>query len=158
MDAIPNSFRRRDGAPAHWHTGALLCWGADALALRCVGSETDKRGRAQRSLPCNSVCFAGIMSRHIHSLAVGDKVSFVGPKEKLAYRPNMVKKIGLVAGGTGLTPMLQLIELILSDESDSTELHFLYLNTAERDILLRDKLDGARSDETVQNRSICRLK
>ena len=85
----------------------------------------------------------GIMSTHIHSLAVGDKVSFVGPKEKLAYSANKFTQLGLVAAGTGLTPMLQLIELVLSNEADQTQLHLLYLNTAERDILLREKLDGA---------------
>jgi cytochrome-b5 reductase len=30
-----------------------------------------------------------------------------GPKGTFFYRPNMAQQIGLIAGGTGITPMLQ---------------------------------------------------
>ena len=38
---------------------------------------------------------------------VGDKVEVKGPFPKIAYTANMKKKIGMIAGGTGITPMLQ---------------------------------------------------
>ena len=49
----------------------------------------------------------GVMSKHVHSLSPGDTLDFVGPKQKLDYKPNMVKQLALLAGGTGITPMLQ---------------------------------------------------
>lgn len=48
------------------------------------------------------------------------------------------KKIGLLAGGTGLTPVFQLIRRVFEDPSDPTELFLIYANKTEEDILLRD--------------------
>ena len=39
----------------------------------------------------------GKMSRHIHSLAVGDSLEIKGPMSKLPYTPNMKEKIGMVS-------------------------------------------------------------
>jgi cytochrome-b5 reductase len=50
---------------------------------------------------------AGKMSHHIHSLKPGDTLSFKGPFPKLQYKRNMHKHISMIAGGTGITPMLQ---------------------------------------------------
>jgi len=47
------------------------------------------------------------------------------------------------AGGTGITPMLQLIRAIQRDPSDNTELALLFANQTEKDILLRDELEAA---------------
>ena len=52
----------------------------------------------------------GKMSKHLHSMRPGDTLLCKGPFAKLEYRPNMVKHIGMLAGGTGLTPMLQLLQ------------------------------------------------
>jgi cytochrome-b5 reductase len=54
----------------------------------------------------------------------------------------MVKKIGLIAGGTGVTPMLQVIREVLSNPADFTELSLIFANVSEADILLRDELDA----------------
>jgi cytochrome-b5 reductase len=40
-------------------------------------------------------------------MKVGDKIGVRGPKGAFIYTPNMVREIGMVAGGTGITPMLQ---------------------------------------------------
>ncbi len=47
------------------------------------------------------------MSKHIDSLKVGDTLEMKGPIPKYPYSANAKKKIGMVAGGTGITPMLQ---------------------------------------------------
>jgi len=52
-----------------------------------------------------------------------------------------LKKIGLLAGGTGITPMLQMIEEILFNSNDKTKITFLYANTSPDDILLKEELD-----------------
>ncbi|XP_068343020.1 NADH-cytochrome b5 reductase 1-like [Pyrus communis] len=63
----------------------------------------------------------GKMSQHFASLKPGDIVEMKGPIEKLRYTPNMKKHIGMIAGGTGITPMLQVIEAILKNPDDTTQ-------------------------------------
>lgn len=83
----------------------------------------------------------GKMSQHFASLKPGDVVEVKGPIEKLRYSPNMKKHIGMIAGGTGITPMLQVIEAILKNPDDNTQVSLLYGNISPDDILLKQKLD-----------------
>jgi len=83
----------------------------------------------------------GKISKFMGDLKVGDSVSFKGPNKKIPITPNMKKNIGMVAGGTGITPMLQITKEILKNPEDKTQLTLLYSNTTEDDILLRDTLD-----------------
>jgi len=49
------------------------------------------------------------MSRYLDSLKCGDTVLVRGPKGKFTYSRNMRKCLGMIAGGTGITPMYQVI-------------------------------------------------
>jgi cytochrome-b5 reductase len=60
----------------------------------------------------------------------------------MRYRPNLCKKIGMLAGGTGITPMYQIIRAICEDDRDTTEISLIYANRTEEDILLRDELEA----------------
>ncbi|CAL0325714.1 unnamed protein product [Lupinus luteus] len=81
------------------------------------------------------------MSQHFASLKPGDVVEVKGPIEKLRYTPNMKKHIGMIAGGSGITPMLQVIEAVLKNPDDKTQISLLYANVSPDDILLKQKLD-----------------
>uniref|UniRef100_A0A7C9CH21 NADH-cytochrome b5 reductase n=1 Tax=Opuntia streptacantha TaxID=393608 RepID=A0A7C9CH21_OPUST len=83
----------------------------------------------------------GKMSQHFAKLKPGDVVEVKGPIEKLRYTPNMKKHIGMIAGGTGITPMLQIIEAIMKNPGDNTQVSLLYANVSPDDILLKKKLD-----------------
>ncbi|XAR66923.1 Cytochrome-b5 reductase [Bertholletia excelsa] len=83
----------------------------------------------------------GKMSQHFAKLKPGDMVEVKGPIEKIRYSPNMKKHIGMIAGGTGITPMLQIIEEILRNPDDNTQVSLLYANVSPDDILLKQKLD-----------------
>ena len=48
-----------------------------------------------------------------------------------------VKKVSMIAGGSGITPMLQVITAVLNDPNDNTEMALLYANRTEGDILVR---------------------
>ncbi|XP_047337758.1 NADH-cytochrome b5 reductase-like protein [Impatiens glandulifera] len=83
----------------------------------------------------------GKMSQHFNSLKLGDTVEVKGPIEKLRYSPNMKKHIGMIAGGSGITPMLQIAEAILKNPDDNTQVSLIYCNVSPDDILLKNKLD-----------------
>ena len=85
---------------------------------------------------------AGVMSAHIGKLAVGDALEMKGPIVKLPYEANTWPAIGMVAGGTGITPMLQVAAAALADPADKTKVSLVYGNVAEEDILLRDEIDA----------------
>lgn len=46
-----------------------------------------------------------------------------------------------IAGGSGLTPMLQVIQAIVLNPDDKTQVTFLFANKTEEDIILRKELD-----------------
>lgn len=79
---------------------------------------------------------------YLGKLNVGDDVDFRGPKGAMRYRKGYAKKIGMIAGGTGITPMYQLIRAICEDDTDLTEISLLYANRSEADILLHDRLES----------------
>lgn len=83
----------------------------------------------------------GKMSQHFAQLKPGDVVEVKGPLEKLRYNPNMKKKIGMVAGGTGITPMLQIIKAIVKNPDDNTQVSLIYGNVSPDDVLLKGELD-----------------
>ena len=47
----------------------------------------------------------------------------------------------MIAGGTGITPMLQITRTALRDSSDKTKFSLIYANVNEEDILLKQELD-----------------
>jgi cytochrome-b5 reductase len=92
----------------------------------------------------------GNISRHMASLAVGQTIRVRGPKGAFVYTPNMVRHFGMIAGGTGITPMLQVVKAIIRGRAagDRTEVDLIFANVTEQDILLREDLDAlAREDK-----------
>lgn len=57
----------------------------------------------------------------------------------------MAQHIGLIAGGTGITPFYQLAKSILRDVNDRTKITLLYANTREEEILFKNELDTLSS-------------
>jgi cytochrome-b5 reductase len=94
----------------------------------------------------------GKMSQYMASLKVGDKMTISGPwgmneykghgHFKIGNKDKQVKHVGMMSGGTGITPMLQVIAAILRDPSDTTKVSLLYANQSEDDILVRDMLEA----------------
>lgn len=83
-----------------------------------------------------------LTGKYLANLAIGDEVLFRGPKGAMRYQRGICTKIGMLAGGTGITPMYQLIRAICEDPRDTTEVSLIYANRTEGDILLREELEG----------------
>jgi cytochrome-b5 reductase len=82
------------------------------------------------------------MTNHLAAMNVGDEIEIRGPKGAMQYSRTYAKNIGMIAGGTGITPMYQLIRAICEDEEDNTQISLLYASNSEEDILLREELDA----------------
>ncbi|KAI1378338.1 ferredoxin reductase-like protein [Hypoxylon crocopeplum] len=91
----------------------------------------------------------GNISKHMASLAVGQTIRVKGPKGAFVYTPNMVRHFGMVAGGTGITPMLQVVRAIIRGRAagDKTEVDLIFANVTEQDILLKEDLDALAKED-----------
>ncbi|THG07142.1 hypothetical protein TEA_019242 [Camellia sinensis var. sinensis] len=49
----------------------------------------------------------GRMSHHFREMREGDYLAVKGPKGRFKYQPGQVRAFGMLAGGTGITPMFQ---------------------------------------------------
>ncbi|KAA0707706.1 NADH-cytochrome b5 reductase 3 [Triplophysa tibetana] len=86
----------------------------------------------------------GKMSQYLESLRIGDLIDFRGPGGLLEYKGRgqfavqadkktaaeikVERTLGLIAGGTGITPMLQLIRDIMKNPGDTTTCSLLFAN------------------------------
>ena len=94
----------------------------------------------------------GAMSQHLDGLAVGQCIEAKGPLGHIEYLGRgqfdlsgalvCASRVAMVAGGTGITPMYQLLRAMLSDAGDTTRCWLLFANRGQEDILLRAELDA----------------
>ncbi|PIA38264.1 hypothetical protein AQUCO_02800143v1 [Aquilegia coerulea] len=94
----------------------------------------------------------GILSQYLESLPLGASIDIKGPLGHIEYtgRGNFTvhgknkfgKKLAMIAGGTGITPIYQVMLAIMKDPEDETEMYVVYANRTEDDILLKKELDS----------------
>lgn len=106
----------------------------------------------------------GKLSQYLESLKIGDTIDVRGPSGRITYMgygklqvedaknkklPPSIRTaahIGMLAGGTGITPMLQVIRAVLKNPGDKTQMSLIFANQTESDILLRKELDECAKD------------
>jgi len=84
----------------------------------------------------------GNISRYLSLLKIGQKVRIKGPKGQFNYHSSLSRELGMIAGGTGITPMLQIIRAALKNPLDLTKINLIYANVNPEDILLKQELDA----------------
>ena len=97
----------------------------------------------------------GVLSQHFDKMQIGDEIEAKGPIGHVTYngrgnflihgKETKLSEVGLICGGTGITPAYQIIKAITKDKKDKTKVRLLYANKTEDDILLRDELDELAS-------------
>ena len=106
----------------------------------------------------------GKLSQHLDSLKIGDTIDIKGPKGHMEYLGNggnyWIKPIGkpkqtkqcnqfiMIAGGTGITPMLQVANYMFRN-NDDVKVNLLYANQSEY-IFYRF---GKSSEEKIESKS-----
>jgi len=99
----------------------------------------------------------GKMSQYLEDMEIGSTIDVRGPNGLIQYTAPgelsvkadkksdpviyKAKKVGMIAGGTGITPMLQLITQVFKDSKDQTDLALLFANQTDDDILVREQLE-----------------
>ncbi|KAJ2802967.1 hypothetical protein H4R20_003076 [Coemansia guatemalensis] len=115
-------------------------------------SETVDDARALREGHCDLVVKRyprGSLSRFLHSTRVGDQIEMRGPILTWPYSPGAYRRIFMLAGGTGIAPMFQLITRVLSNPADNTtKISLLYGSPSESDIIYRKELDALAAQHT----------
>jgi cytochrome-b5 reductase len=101
-------------------------------------SSNKDRGRLELTV---KIYESGKLTPWLSKLNIGDTVEIRGPKGEMKYHKNLVKELGMIAGGSGITPMFQIIRRICEDPRDDTKTTLLYANKTEGDILLKHELD-----------------
>jgi len=107
----------------------------------------------------------GKMSQHLKSLEIGSTIDVRGPIGSLEYtgsgeftikraggriQQSSIKSVGMIAGGSGITPMYQILrEVSKRAGSDMTRLSLIFANQTESDILLRTELDQFRESRSL---------
>jgi len=100
----------------------------------------------------------GKMTQYVNDMSIGQTIDVRGPSGKLIYNGRgefsiradkkspsntvQVKRVNMIAGGSGITPMLQIIKAVFKDKSDTTCLSLVYANQTEDDILCRPDLEN----------------
>jgi cytochrome-b5 reductase len=81
----------------------------------------------------------GTISRYLNEIGLHRSVRISGP----LGRPfaSSLPNLGMLAGGTGITPMLQIIGAIVRNPADMTVVSLVFANVTEHDILLKENLD-----------------
>ncbi|KAJ4293401.1 NADH-cytochrome b5 reductase [Kalmusia sp. IMI 367209] len=95
----------------------------------------------------------GNITQHLDKLAIGQTIRVRGPKGAFKYTPNMVRHFGMIAGGTGITPMLQIIYAIRRGRKsgDMTQIDLIFANVDVGDILLKEELDAlVKEDDGIR--------
>lgn len=92
----------------------------------------------------------GNITKYVDSKKIGETIDVRGPKGFFNYTPNMVESLGMIAGGTGITPMYQIITAICSNPSDKTKVNLIYANVTENDILMKPELEELRKQHPDQ--------
>jgi len=108
----------------------------------------------------------GKMTQHMEAMKIGDTLDFKGPLGEYIFNTGPLRTIkekpenmhtftdttksnfvpfdalGFIAGGSGITPVLQTARALLADTSASVTIKILFANRSESDILCKEMLDS----------------
>jgi cytochrome-b5 reductase len=88
----------------------------------------------------------GGVSQYMDGQKIGDEVEIRKRPGSLRYTSNEHLHVGLLCGGTGITPMLQFIDHLLHDLNDKTRVTLITANSTCEDVLLEKELEALASE------------
>ena len=101
--------------------------------------------------PCERFPLGGKMSQYVEKLEIGDTIDMRGPVGEFDYHGNgkflkeheecYATHFNMIAGGTGITPVMQIAAEILRHDDDATKISLIFGARIEGDLLCRSTLD-----------------
>jgi len=115
----------------------------------------------------------GKLTQHMEGMKLGDTLDFKGPLGEFIFNcgdptatpradglasftharsglEQPFDRLGFIAGGSGITPVLQVMTNLLRDPAAKVRVWVLYANQTEQDILCRDMLQRFEQDPRVR--------
>ncbi|KAE8148936.1 hypothetical protein BDV25DRAFT_130810 [Aspergillus avenaceus] len=123
-------------------------------------SETNQKGTVDLLVKiyfATSTVAGGKMTTALDKLPLGSAIQCKGPTGRFEYLGNgrvlvsgkerQIRSFKMICGGTGITPIFQVLRAVIQDQQDPTSCTVLDGNRQEEDILCRSEIDGfAASD------------
>lgn len=146
-DAITLTFRDPNGGlmppirPGQFFT---LLVDLDGISWRRAYSvSSDCRTRERFGVTIKRI-EGGRVSSHLHAhAAVGMCVRVLGPSGEFARLP--ARKLVLIAGGSGITPMMALLRTLLPSEPD-LQVALIYANRSQKDVIFAEALAALEAE------------
>jgi cytochrome-b5 reductase len=118
-----------------------------------INGKQIKRPYTPSSLPGSTGFFhltvkrydTGVVSKYLHDRQIGETVFMSGPNPGGHWTDGMATRVGFIAGGTGITPMISIIRWILT-KNIGAELFLLFANKTESDIIFRQEWEQHARD------------
>lgn len=106
----------------------------------------------------------GKMTKALDAIPLGHSLDVKGPIGKFEYlgrglcsingkQTKQVKRFYMICGGSGITPIYQVLRAVMQDREDATQCTVLYGNRTVEDILCREDLDAFAKE----NEDRCRI-
>ena len=116
-------------------------------------SFSSKPGAAEASFLIRNIP-GGLMSSWLSEKAQpGARMSFVGPQGSFFLR-NVDRPTILLAGGTGLAPILSMLE-VLADQGTEQPLHLIYGVTKDGDMVEMERIDALAARLPTLTSAVC---
>ena len=114
---------------------------------------------------CEEFPEGGKMGTFLRTVNVGDSLKMEGPVGMATYHGNgkvvhkrkgerQVTKLGLIAGGSGITPMLSMMTAIHRAKETGIQVVMIYTNKTRGDVLCKAELDAIANDPNCTNLKI----
>lgn len=140
-------FKYRFTVPNRGSLG--LSVGQHLILRGCYGGEVITRQYTPISRNSDSGYFdvlikiypGGKMSRYLTTLREGDTVEWRGPFGDFGYKPNQYRVLLLLAAGTGIAPMIQVLRAVVDNEEDETIVRLLFGVRKYEGIYLKEELN-----------------
>jgi len=92
----------------------------------------------------------GVVGTKLASLVPGDMLEMMGPTVGAKYNMEKVTRFGLVAGGSGITPMFNVIYAHIKWAEEANKplpaISLIYCNRKEEDIIMKAELDALSAE------------
>jgi len=149
-DAVSIYLTEADGSALEFRPGQFLsvdviidgerCRRAYSLASACMAG-------TPRHITVKRIA-NGRVSNHLNdTIRVGDELAVLGPSGNFTVEPRPVNErhLVMIAGGSGITPIMSILETILRLE-DRSRVTLIYGNRSWKDVIFRDRLAALRDE------------